>query len=397
MITAGARVAMVRMSGGGRDDSAAQLVPVARELAARRVTVDLLSRAESAPSVHEVSAGVTRREISAGPAASVPASRLLSLTDAFGEQIAGLAGRAGSRYDVIHAFGWHSGLAALPVALELGVPFVQSFPTESPDALGEGADAALLGVRSRRYLAGQASAIVAASSTEVEWLIDEIGAPAARIWVIPTGVDIDLFRPERARVADEAVRADLEIAHDRPIIAVVGPARSAADDDLAIRALAELHSLRGWAPVLVIVTEEAGAPVDPMTATLLGVADHVRYTGPLTAEGLADLLAVSTVAVAPGISESKTASALELVCLQSAASGTPVVAHAGPRRRVDPGLEASGLLVDSRDPRAWARTITHLLDDQEGLDDLSDAARRHAEGFTWAAAATALLAVYATC
>ena len=119
---------MVRMAGSGSDDSAARLVPVARELAVRGVAVDLLSRAESAPSAREVAAGVTCHEITAGPAASVPRSRLLSLTDAFGEAVADLAGRNGSRYDVIHAFGRHSGLAALPVALELAVPFVQSFP-----------------------------------------------------------------------------------------------------------------------------------------------------------------------------------------------------------------------------------------------------------------------------
>ena len=236
--------------------------------------------------------------------------------------------------------------------------------------------------------------MVAASPAEVEWLIDEVRAPAERIWVIPRGVDAELFRPERARDAEERVHSHLRIAYDRPIVAVVGPARSSDDDELAVRALAELHSLRGWAPVLVFVGNGATSSAASEVAASLGIARDVRFTGPLTQDRLADLLAVATVAVAPAIPEGRTAAALELVALESAASGTPVVAHGASTRPADPAFEASALLVDSRDPRAWARTITRLLDDQETLDDLSAAARRHAEGFTWAASAAGLLAVY---
>jgi D-inositol-3-phosphate glycosyltransferase len=53
-------------------------------------------------------------------------------------------------------------------------------------------------------------------------------------------------------------------------------------------------------------------------------------------------------------------------------------------------------LIESRDPRAWAQATVALLDDGAGLERLSGFARHYAEGFTWAATATALAGVYAS-
>jgi D-inositol-3-phosphate glycosyltransferase len=103
------------------------LLGLATELAARGVEVDLLTRAVGPPRVRELSPGVTLHELAAGGAGELPKEQLRSVTDEFGEAVAELARK--SRYDVIHAHYWLSGIASLPVALELGVPFVQSFHT----------------------------------------------------------------------------------------------------------------------------------------------------------------------------------------------------------------------------------------------------------------------------
>lgn len=383
---------MVAMQSPPADEGLGLLLDsVSAEFASRGVEVDVLVRADAAPGVHRVADGVTMYELAAGPVAPVASDRLLQLTDPFGEAVAELAGRTGARYDIIHAHGWHSGLAVLPVTIELGVPFVQSFYSLGRAGTQDGVEQTRS--RSEMFIANQAGAIVAASPAEVTALVDDVRAPPDRIWVIPPGVDIGFFRPERARTADDRIREELGIAHDRPIIAVVGPTSSFDDQELAIRALSELHSMRGWAPVLVIVGDgQAGVVTDGLStvARQLGVAGEVRFTVAPSREWIADLLAVATVAVVPSQSES-----LGLVTLESAASGTPVVGFRGAR----PGSVAqgtSGLLVDSRDPREWARTITELLDDQVTLDELSASARHHAEGHTWGATAAALLGVYAS-
>lgn len=376
------------------------LLSVAAELAARGVKVDLLTRAEGEPSVRSIRDGVTLHELRAGPPGPLPKHGLIELADEFGEAVANLAGRPGSRYNLIHAHYWLSGVATLPVALELGLPFVQSFHTIAAMknhalAPGQAAEPEAR-LRSEMYLAGQAAAIVAGSAAEVTALIDDVNAPADRIWVIPPGVDIDHFRPDRVRTADATVRAELGIADDRPIIAVVGRLQPLKDQELAIRSLAELHSLRGWAPVLVVAGDSAPGETEYLAslrsiAAGLGVSEDVRFAGALSRERLAELLAVASVTLIPSYTET-----FGLVALESAASGTPAIGYRGSGLVESIAEGRSGVLVDSRDPRVWAKAVTDLLDDQVELERLSSSARHHAEGYTWGATATALLGVYAS-
>ncbi|CAN5533929.1 D-inositol-3-phosphate glycosyltransferase [soil metagenome] len=376
------------------------LLATATQLALRGVEVDLITRATGDAAVTALAEGVELHELAAGPRGIIPKEDLGEVADEFGEAVAQLTGRQAARYDVIHAHYWLSGLATLPVALELGLPFVQSFHTlaamkNATLAPGQEPEPERR-LRTEMYLANQASAVVAGSAAEVTSLIDDVRAPADRVWVIPPGVDVDLFTPTRADAADARVRSELGIAPARPIIAIVGRVQPLKDQELAIRVLAELHRLRGSAPVLV-VAGEATPGQDGYASSLhsiaaeLGVLAEVRFAGALSRERLADLLAIATVTLVPSHSET-----FGLVALESAASGTPVIAYRGGGLVESVSVGVSGLLVDSRDPRAWARATVSLLDDGAGLQRLSGFARHYAEGFTWAATATALIGVYAS-
>src|SRR5690606_33572522 len=131
------RVALVSMhtppaQQAGTGDSGGlnvSLLAIAHGLAMRGVEVELLTRAEGAPSVTLVEPGVSIHSLPAGGLGPLDKSRLPELTDEFGEAVAQCAGRENPRYDIIHAHYWLSGIATLPVALELHVPFVQSFHT----------------------------------------------------------------------------------------------------------------------------------------------------------------------------------------------------------------------------------------------------------------------------
>lgn len=370
---------------------------IASELAARGVEVELLTRAEGAATQRELEPGVVLYELAAGPRGPIPRDRLAEVSDEFGEAVAALAGRGRARYDLLHAHYWLSGIATLPVALELGLPFVQSFHTlavlkdrnPAPGAVPESDRRR----QSEAYLAGQATAIVAGSAAEATALIDEVRAPAERVWVIPPGVDVDLFRPNRSE-ADGRIREELALAPGRPVLVVAGRVQPLKDQELAIRALAELHALRGWAPVLVVAGE--ATPGDEAylgrlrsLAQELGVGEDVRFVGALSREELAELFAAASVTVLPSHSET-----FGLVALESAASGTPVVGFRGSGMLESIAEGRSGRLVDSREPRAWAESIAQLLDDPQALGRMSASAREHALGYTWAASATALLGVY---
>jgi D-inositol-3-phosphate glycosyltransferase len=403
MAVAVSRVAMIAMhtsptaqpgtaDAGGLNVS---VLSIAAELAIRDVQVDLVTRAAGAAGVRELLPGVVLHELPAG-GADLPKSRLPEVADEFGEELAKLA--RVRHYDVLHAHYWLSGIAALPVAIELDRPLVQSFHTLGvmKNALaGEGQEPEpVQRLRSETFLAAQADAVIAASSAEATVLIDDVGAAPDRTWIIPPGVDLDLFSP-RAFASHAQVRSALGLEADRPIVVIAGRVQPLKGHELAVRALAELHALRGWAPLLVVAGE--ATPGDEQFAARLrslaaelGVAADVRFVGALHRDVLADLLAAADLTIVPSFSET-----FGLVALESAASGTPVLAYraGGLSESVVDG--ASGLLLGTRDPRYWATEMALLIEDDDRRAALGASARAHAERFTWGAAAASLLGVYA--
>ncbi|MDI2097442.1 glycosyltransferase [Ruicaihuangia caeni] len=395
------RVAMVSMhtspaAAPGVADAGGMNVAVsalAAELARLGVEVDLITRASDGQRVVELGERISLHEL--GPGGALTKAQLAAVADEFGEAVAALARRR--EYDVIHAHYWLSGLAVLPVALELDVPFVQSFHTLAAmknRALPVG-DRPEPGARARTesYLAGQAAAVIAGSTAEVDCLIDHVGAPAENLWVIPPGVDTGLFSPERARDAT-AFRKRHGIPLGRPIVALVGRVQPLKGQELAVRAVGAMRSFDGQDPVLVI----AGEPTPGERAYLtflrgvaheLGIDDSVHFVGALDRDELAVLLASAALCVMPSHSET-----FGLVALEAAASGTPVVASRSSGLSESVADGRSGVLVDGRDPVDWARVIQRLLSDPAVLATLSARARGHAEQFSWAGSSRSLLAVY---
>ncbi|AWB88799.1 glycosyltransferase [Salinibacterium hongtaonis] len=375
------------------------LMGTAHELAARGIEVELLTRAEGPPSVTLIEPGVSMHAIPAGPPRTVAKGELRLLADEFGEAVARLAGRDSPRYDIIHSHYWLSGVATLPVALELRVPFVQSFHTLAALKNRHAGPGQALEPRARlgaeAYLAGQAGAVVAGSSAEVSSLIDDLRTPAERVWVIPPGVDTEHFSPTRAGAVDRA-RARHDLAEGRPVLAVVGRVQPLKDQELAIRALAAAGELRERVPLLVIAGDATPGEADYLAslrslADELGVAEHIRFAGSLDRDAVADLLTTATATLIPSHSET-----FGIVALESAASGTPVIGYRSTGLTDSVAEGRSGILLDSRSPAVWAQAIVRLLENAELRATLSDGARDHALGHTWAATATALLGVYAS-
>jgi D-inositol-3-phosphate glycosyltransferase len=396
------RVAMVSMhtspaDAPGTGDAGGMNVAIlalAEQLAQRGVEVDLLTRATAVPTELRLADGVTLHALAAGPATPVPKSRLVDVADEFGEAVATLVGRPEPRYDLVHAHYWLSGLSTLPVAIELGLPFVQTFhtlaamknrmlaPGDIPEHEGR--------LRGEAFLANQADAIVAGSVAEVETLIDDLRAPAERLWVIPPGVDTELFTPARAR-NDRAVRARLGLEPDRPLLVVAGRIQPLKDQELGIRILAEL-SMVAPSPILVIAGEAADAAYRArleQTAAQHGLEPDVRLVGALDRETLADLLAAAEFTLVTSYSET-----FGLVALESASSGTPVIAFRGTGLVESVSDGESGYLMNSRDPSEWAAAILAHRADGARVARMGHSGRTFAEGFTWATAAASHLALY---
>ncbi|NNG35664.1 glycosyltransferase [Nakamurella aerolata] len=364
----------------------------AQALAALGQPVELITRRQdpAAPDVLELAPGVRLRHLTAGPPQPLPKSEIDNYLDDFTAGLAALDG-----YRLYHSHHWMSGMAALPVARRRGVPHVQSFhsvaaPIGSPLGRGEPPE-------SERRIAGEAllakdsDLVVAISAAEARTVIERCGADPDRVSIVQPGVDLELFRPRRPGEKCWPLPAG-RAAGDAGYLLFAGRIQPLKGPDLAIEALAGVPpEIR---PLLVIAgdvaadfagyAEELRALVDR-----LGLTDDVVFGGSLSRAELAHALRCATMMLVPSHSET-----FGLVALEAAASGVPVIAaSAGGLREAVVHLE-TGQLIDSREPTAWADTISSLLRNRKRLERMGIVARVHARRFRWDEVGVRLLSIY---
>jgi D-inositol-3-phosphate glycosyltransferase len=317
--------------------------------------------------------GLHVEHISAGPAVPIAKDSLLPYMSAFA---VGLERTwEAHRPDVVHAHFWMSGLASLRAADRHAVPVVQTF-----HALGavkrrwqrdqDTSPASRLDLE--REVACRADRVIATCSDEAAEL-RALGVPAARVDVVPCGVDVSLFRP--------AV-GDNRPSRSVPRLLIVSrlvPRKGVED---AIRALALVPAAE-----LVIVggPEVDRLDADPEVMRLrqvmadCGVADRVVLTGHLPHEELPVIIAASDLLLAVPWYEP-----FGITVLEAMACGVPVVGSAvgGLLDTVVPGV--TGLLVTQRDPGSIAAAIRLLLDDEPRRAAMGRAgADRVRQLYTW--------------
>jgi len=183
----------------------------------------------------------------------------------------------------------------------------------------------------------------------------EYGVDAAKLNVIPYGVDLEHFRPTLPR--DPAFRV--------LFVGQLGVRKGIGDLLKAFRQAA-LPGAR-----LVFVgnrTAETGALLggDPLI--------DVEFTGALRREEVAAQMSRASALVLPSIEEG-----LAMVQAQALACGCPVIAtpNSGAEDLFEDGGE--GFIVPIRDPESIARALTLLYRDRDLLHAMSEAARRRME------------------
>jgi glycosyltransferase involved in cell wall biosynthesis len=120
----------------------------------------------------------------------------------------------------------------------------------------------------------------------------------------------------------------------------------------------------------------------------LGLADSVRYLGPVPDEDLPALYAGAELYVAPSITEG-----FGITCLEAMACGAPVIAA---RASATPEVVGDGgVLVDEYlSPAGWASAIADLLGNPAKREALRAVGQARARAFRWADSADRVLAIY---
>lgn len=199
-----------------------------------------------------------------------------------------------------------------------------------------------------------------------------LGIPRDKITLHRTGLDADLFRPYDRRMC----RDQLGLPRDKPVLATVGALIPRKGQRFAIEALAQLPDA-----ILLIAGKGEDDEMLMGLAKDLGLADRVRFLGPMPHAELPVLLNAADVFVLPSSSEG-----LANAWVEALACGTPVVTTPIPGAQeliTDPDW---GRLVP-RDGAAIAAAVSEILAARPAPERVQQAVA----GMSWQANAAALV------
>lgn len=371
-------------------------------LARAGVACDVYTRADSveAAPIVEVEPGLTVHHVAAGPLEPLEKGALFEFTGAFAKAVAARIDAMEAvgipRPDVIHANYWLSGIAGHRLKHELAIPLVSTFHTldrvkaeASPEEL-DPADPERR-ARAEAEVIGCSDAVLASCAVEVDQLVDLYGADPTRVEIVAPGVDHAFFAPGDQSQARRA----LALPVDGRIVLFVGRLQPLKAADVALDVVASIAARRVTEARLVIVGGPSGPRGEEELVALhkraagLGIADRVVFVPPQPHERLSTFYRAADVCIVPSRSES-----FGLVALEAAACGIPVVASAVGGLTTLVEHQATGFLIEGREPARFARYVERLLVDEELRHCFGEAAAARARAYTWPIAAARLRRIY---
>lgn len=220
--------------------------------------------------------------------------------------------------------------------------------------------------RMARRSAEGCAAIVATSRNMERWWLRS-GADRSRLWFIPLGVDVGLFRPQRG------ARARLALPEEQHTLLFVG--RLDRENDVArVLAVFDEVARRDGEAFLHVVGDGPEGPRLMALVVELGLGDRVAWHG-----RVGQVLLSTFYAAADLVLLVRTWGGLPRVVLETMACGTPVVA---PRSDlladiVEDGV--TGYLAPSDRVAEMAEAVLRALSDRAALRLMGERARQFAE------------------
>lgn len=193
---------------------------------------------------------------------------------------------------------------------------------------------------------------------------------------LPTGVELDRFRPD---VDGSAVRARHGLG-ERPVIACVSRLVTRKGQDRLIRALSGIRRAIPDAALLIVGDGPARGRLERMAAAA-GVAEHVAFAGEVAGEDLPPHYAAADVFAMPARSRwaGLEVEGLGIVYLEAQATGRPAItgdSGGAPEAIVD---GTTGRVVPGESVDALTEAVTALLGDRERARAMGAAGRAYVE------------------
>jgi glycosyltransferase involved in cell wall biosynthesis len=221
----------------------------------------------------------------------------------------------------------------------------------------------------RRLIASRADAFIAVSNEDRRKMIEVEGIPPERIRLIRNGIALQAAGP----AAGQAIRSELELKPDQPVVAAVALLRRQKALHLLIEAAVILRKRFPDLAVLLVGGEEPGEAAEPARLKDLvreaDIGDAVHFLG--HRDDVAEILAAVDVAV---LCSDYEGSPLVLMEYMEAACSVVATRVGGVPDIVVDG--ETGLLVPPGDPDRLAEAIARLLEDPASARGMGEAGRR---------------------
>jgi glycosyltransferase involved in cell wall biosynthesis len=252
---------------------------------------------------------------------------------------------------------------------------------------------------------------VIAVSDDLAHRVESLGLPSERLSVVPNGVDIERFRPQRngrlavpegvlRQVSTKLARGASQErpeppsakpqAGGRPIRVVMAMGRLVYKKGFSYLLQAMPLVLAEYPNTVLIIAGEGDLRSElEEEARHLGLGQQVLFAGHIPWDQTHLALSLPDVLIVPSIHDhAGNVDGLPIVLLEAMAAGCAIVASdvAGIPQVIHDGQ--TGLLVPEKDPRALAAAICRLLGDQPLRRCLGDGAREAAvSSLSWEAIA----------
>ncbi|MFQ5885702.1 MAG: glycosyltransferase family 4 protein [Anaerolineae bacterium] len=236
--------------------------------------------------------------------------------------------------------------------------------------------------------AKRAAAIITDSHSSKRDIINLLKIPGERIHTISLAAD-DRFKPG---VKTELDRVRRKYSLPQEFILYLGGFDQRKNLKTLFKGFRGLKERLGDKYPLVIAgtlpsKDTAFFPHPRRLAEEAGVSEGVRFIGWVAEEEKPALYSLATLFLYPSLYEG-----FGLPPLEALACGTPVIAsNAASLPEV---VGDGGVLVDPRDPAAWAEAMVALLTSPQKRDELSAKAVEQAQKFSWQRTARETLEVY---
>lgn len=370
---------------------------IAKNLVSQGYKVDIFTRRDNAFSPFIVDYGGARViHVPAGPPRFVCKEELLPYMDEFARQIVTFIQRNG-KYDLMHANFWMSGLSAVHIRRQTGVPFVITF-----HALGrirlqyqkENDRFPRERLEFEDRIVEAADGIVAECPQERDDLLALYHARPEKIEVVPCGFDPREIWPVPRRMA----RTVLGLAAKNIVLAVsrMVPRKGL---DTAVRAFARV--VRGGldnTKMLILGgnSPEPDAALTPEIGRLReiaaqeGIGDRVVFKGQVGREDLKYYYSASDLFVTTPWYEP-----FGITPLEAMACGVPVIGSrtGGIKYSIRDGL--TGFLVPPQDVGGTAEKLSLVLGSEELRRSMGRSALKHVHrNFDWSHVASLLVDFY---